>query len=80
MSDVPESSEKPESRPFWVICDDCRHTWSPLALPMEAGKAVKIMMLHNKCPNCGSKKVMVAKQGNGKLMEGKLFEAEPANG
>lgn len=40
----------------------------------------KIMNLHSKCPSCGSKTVMVAKQDKGKLLEGKLFEQEAANG
>jgi Zn finger protein HypA/HybF involved in hydrogenase expression len=67
------AEDKPESKPFWVKCDDCSHTWSPLSLPMEMRKAAKIMKLHNKCPNCRSKKVFVAKQTNGVLQE-------PANG
>lgn len=61
--------EKPESRPFWVRCEDCQHTWAPLSLPMEMRKAANIMKLHSKCPNCKGKNVVVAKQDNGKLIE-----------
>ena len=42
-----------ESRDMWVNCKQCGHEWVGLRLPMEIGKAAKIMAnLH--CPNCAA--------------------------
>ena len=57
-------------RPFWAKCWGCGHCWPAAYLPMPMGLAGKVLgKLH--CPMCGEgpKKVGIAKQDNGRLME-----------
>ena len=51
-----------DGRDMWVNCKSCGHVWVALRLPMEMGKAAKVMIkLH--CPDCGadSKSIRVGK-------------------
>jgi Zn finger protein HypA/HybF involved in hydrogenase expression len=51
-----------DGRDMWVNCKSCGHEWVGLRLPMEMGKAAKIMLkLH--CPNCAAdaKQIRVGK-------------------
>lgn len=61
-----EPSEK--RKPFWAKCGGCSHCWPAAYVPMEAitfGRTIKAA----RCPMCGSKKNVVAKQDDGKLLE-----------
>jgi uncharacterized Zn finger protein len=51
-----------DGRDMWVNCKQCGHEWVALRLPMEMGKAAKIMV-KLRCPNCGAdaKKIRVGK-------------------
>lgn len=56
-------------RGFWVKCSACGHTWIAAYLPMELHKFAKVAKAN--CPMCAAppKKVFVAKQKDGVLME-----------
>lgn len=56
-------------RGFWVKCSACKHTWIAAYLPMELNKFAKVAKAS--CPMCAAppKKVFVAKQKDGVLME-----------
>lgn len=52
-----------DGRDMWVNCKSCSHEWVALRLPMEMGKAAKVMIkLH--CPNCAApaKQIRVGKE------------------
>jgi hypothetical protein len=60
-----------ERKPFWVKCGKCSHCWAPAYAPMpleEFAKATGRAI----CPMCGNgpKNIFVAKQKDGKLLEG----------
>jgi hypothetical protein len=58
-----------ERKPFWGKCSKCLHCWAIAYLPMELGKAAKLMKAAS-CPKCGEHKgITVAKQNDGKLLE-----------
>jgi uncharacterized Zn finger protein len=52
-----------DQRDMWVNCKSCGHVWVALRLPMEMGKAAKVMIkLH--CPGCAAdaKQIRVGKK------------------
>lgn len=57
-----------ERKAFWAECGDCQHCWPAAYLPMEAHAAAKLL-LRAACPMCASRRVFVAKQENGALLE-----------
>jgi len=58
-----------ERKPFWAKCPKCGHCWPAAYLPMEISACAKLLM-KCRCPMCGcAKKIGIAKQKNGKLLE-----------
>lgn len=58
-------------RAFWVKCEPCGHIWAAAYWPMEVALFAKIAKRGSICPKCGeTKRVYVAKQADGKLLEG----------
>lgn len=55
-------------KPFWAKCGECSHCWPAAYAPMELAKFAQTIMAA-RCPMCGGKKIVVAKQSNGKLLE-----------
>lgn len=68
MADRTEECVEDRSRAFWVRCDACNHCWAAAYYPAPAAIVAKAA-LGAMCPKCASKKVMVAKQDRGVLME-----------
>lgn len=64
----PPLREGKERKPFWAKCSQCQHIWAAAYLPMNMTQAGEIFK-RVRCPNCASKKVLVAKQDDGKLLE-----------
>lgn len=61
-------SRDTDHKPFWAKCGACSHCWPAAYAPMELVAFVKTIAAA-RCPMCGGKKVFVAKQDNGKLLE-----------
>lgn len=59
------------TRPLWGKCTGCGHCWPVCYLPLEMGKAAKLMA-KAACPKGGSEKVTIAKHDNGVLLEGNV--------
>jgi hypothetical protein len=64
------SDDDEPKRPFWAKCGSCNHCWPAAYLPMEMGRAGKLLkgLL---CPMCaaGPGRILIAKQDNGILQE-----------
>lgn len=66
---ISESMSDLGDKPFWAKCWSCEHIWPAAYLPMEMAKAAKVLRAAT-CPKCGERKrVGVAKQDDGKLLE-----------
>lgn len=59
---------EPARKPFWARCGDCAHCWPAAYAPLPVITFARTVM-RARCPMCGSKKVLVAKQDDGKLLE-----------
>jgi hypothetical protein len=58
-----------ERKPFWAKCPTCAPCWPAAYLPMEMSKCAKLLIAAA-CPNCGERKrIGIAKQDEGKLLE-----------
>ena len=55
-------------KPFWAKCADCGHCWAAAYAPMEIMTFARTVKAA-RCPMCGCKKSVVAKQDDGKLLE-----------
>lgn len=55
-------------KPFWARCGECNHCWAAAYAPMQLSKIAKILRACI-CPRCASKKIFVAKQNDGELLE-----------
>lgn len=51
-------------KPFWAKCSDCSHCWPAAYTPMEVTAFARTVTA-SRCPMCGSKKTVVAKQDDG---------------
>jgi hypothetical protein len=54
-------------KPFWGKCT-CGHIWAVVYLPMEASAAAKLMGTA-RCTMCAGRKISIAKQDDGVLLE-----------
>lgn len=57
-----------DRKPFWAKCGACLHCWPAAYLPMAMDKCAEVLK-SPRCPMCGGKNVLVAKQDDGKLLE-----------
>jgi hypothetical protein len=55
-------------KPFWAKCGSCSHCWPAAYAPMEVMAFARTVKAA-RCPMCGGKKILVAKQDDGKLQE-----------
>jgi hypothetical protein len=56
--DGPETGEKTAQ---YVHCEKCQHEWIAVWLPMEAGKAAKILKAASLCQMCGARATRMGK-------------------
>lgn len=48
-----------DRKPLHVKCEDCKHVWVLLYLPMELDRAARVMSGAH-CPQCGDKMIVLA--------------------
>lgn len=63
-------------KPFWAKCAACSHCWPAAWFPMEAALFADIAK-SARCPKCGSRQVVVARQDDGTLLEDTALDAGP---
>ena len=60
----------PSSMGFWAKCDGCSYCWIVGFYPAPAAQWAKTALANSRlCPKCGGKKIYVAKQAGGVLLE-----------
>ena len=59
---------EPGDQPFWAKCVKCQHCWPAAFLPMNIRTLAQVTK-GARCPRCGGKKPVVAKQSKGILNE-----------
>lgn len=71
FQEVPKGSATPEaSKGFWVKCGACAHCWVAAFYPGNGLRFSRTARANSRaCPKCGHKKVWVAKQNDGVLLE-----------
>ena len=57
------------TKELWAKCGDCGHLWCIAKYPAPMHVVAAQIGKKPTCPNCGSKKVLIAKQNNGELNE-----------
>jgi DNA-directed RNA polymerase subunit RPC12/RpoP len=58
------------THPFWVKCSNCGKCWKAASAPME-GRAFfrSVKSTASRCAACGCKRILIARQNNGALLE-----------